>query len=82
MTSAFSTCPAPPPAGASSRKPRLSLEKARMSTVSSAHNPCSRQAAPIRLTPSAPGKASGNMVSTVAAKGAPRGGKGSAMWQP
>ena len=69
ITSARITCPGPPPAGVSSRKPRLSLEKFRMSTVSSAHSPRSRQAVPISDTPSGPGKASGNMVRTVARKG-------------
>src|SRR5579863_5751554 len=67
-TSARITWPGPPPAGVSSRKPRLSLEKALMSTVSSDHRPCSRQAEPISETPSGPGKASGHMVSTVATK--------------
>ena len=46
-TSARMTCPGPPPAGVSSRKPRLSSEKPRMSTVSRRHSPCSRQAVPI-----------------------------------
>jgi len=68
-TSAFSTAPGPPPAGVSSRKPRVSVEKARMSTVSKLHKPFSRQAVPISDTPSGPGKASGNMVRTVAIKG-------------
>ena len=69
ITSARITCPGPPPAGVSSRKPRLSLENARMSTVSNPHNPRSRHAVPISETPSGPGKASGNMVRTVAMKG-------------
>ena len=59
MTSARITWPGPPPAGVSSRKPRLSLEKPRMSTVSSAHRPCSRQAEPISETPERPGKGLG-----------------------
>ena len=43
-----------------------------MSTVSSAHSPFSRHAVPISDTPSAPGKASGNMVRAVAVKGMAR----------
>jgi hypothetical protein len=39
-----------------------------MSTVSKRHSARSRQAEPIRETPSEPGKASGNMVRTVTAK--------------
>src|SRR2546427_10544609 len=52
------------PAGVSSRKPRLSVEKARMSTVSSRQRSASRHAVPISEIPSGPGKASGNMVRT------------------
>ncbi len=40
-----------------------------MSSVCKSHSPFSRQAAPISDTPSGPGKASGNMVRTVAVKG-------------
>ena len=69
MTSALITCPGPPPAGVSSRKPRLSLEKFRMSTGWRRHRSCSDEAVPISETPSGPGKASGNMVSTVAVQG-------------
>jgi hypothetical protein len=40
-----------------------------MSRVSRPHRPFSCHAVPIRETPSGPGKASGNMVRTVAVKG-------------
>jgi hypothetical protein len=66
ITSAFRTCPGPPPVGVSSRKPRALPECSRMSIVDSRQSPRSRHAVPINETPRGPGKASGNMVRTVA----------------